>query len=160
MFSPTFVLKHDKSSSRFDLPRPSATTRRQNYSRYSQNCDFCSRTSGFVRLEDWSPSLALIIVSTKNHLIGQQSSNLSGTIRLLIKMSASSGTKGFCSVCGHANNEHNSYTCEAKSCRKKFKVCQTGSHPGETQGAYVLCKACPDHPYECSYVDITTIRRL
>ncbi|KAF2686240.1 hypothetical protein K458DRAFT_299050, partial [Lentithecium fluviatile CBS 122367] len=72
-----------------------------------------------------------------------------------------SGAKGWCNVCNHANNEHNSYTREAKDCRKKFKACQTGSHPGNAQeGAYVLCKACPDYPYSCSNVDIHSIKRL
>ncbi|KAH7008747.1 hypothetical protein EDB80DRAFT_447168 [Ilyonectria destructans] len=77
-------------------------------------------------------------------------------------MSASSGAKGWCSICSHPNNEHNSYTCEARGCRKKFKVCQTGSHDewGAQEGVYVLCKACPDHPYSCSYVDIMNILRL
>ena len=75
-------------------------------------------------------------------------------------MSASSGSKGVCGVCGHANNEHNSYTCEARGCRKKFKVCQTGSHQDARNGTYVLCKGCPDHPYECSMFDAQNIQRL
>jgi hypothetical protein len=75
-------------------------------------------------------------------------------------MSASSGAKGVCTKCDHVNNEHNTYTCEAAGCRKKFKVCQTGSHTGTTSGTYVLCKACPDHPYSCSMVDIHHIKRL
>jgi hypothetical protein len=75
-------------------------------------------------------------------------------------MSASSGAKGVCTKCDHVNNEHNTYTCEAAGCRKKFKVCQTGSHTGTISGTYVLCKACPDHPYSCSMVDIHNIKRL
>jgi hypothetical protein len=75
-------------------------------------------------------------------------------------MSASSGSKGVCSVCSHANNEHNSYTCEAQDCRKRFKVCQTGSHQDAGNGAYVLCKGCPDHPYSCTMFDVQNIKRL
>lgn len=75
-------------------------------------------------------------------------------------MSASSGMKGWCDVCGHHNNEHNYHTCEAAQCRKKFKVCQVGDHEGTENGEYVLCKWCPDHPYECSMVDIMEIPRL
>ncbi|EFW13392.1 predicted protein [Coccidioides posadasii str. Silveira] len=44
------------------------------------------------------------------------------------RMSASSGVNGWCDVCRHPNNEHNYYTCTATGCRKKFKICQTGSH--------------------------------
>lgn len=40
---------------------------------------------------------------------------------------------------------------------KKFKACQTGSHGGIASGAYVLCSACPDHPDECSMVDIKNL---
>lgn len=77
-------------------------------------------------------------------------------------MSASSGSKGFCNVCSHANNEHNTYTCDVKGCRKKFKVCQTGSHMewNAEDGAYVLCKACALHPYSCSNIDAYNIKRL
>ncbi|KAK4119393.1 hypothetical protein N657DRAFT_581818 [Parathielavia appendiculata] len=76
-------------------------------------------------------------------------------------MSASSGVDGWCNVCSHANNEHNYYTCEAKGCRKKFKVCQTGSHQEwEIEAGYVLCKWCRDHPYACSRVDAYNIKRL
>jgi hypothetical protein len=55
-----------------------------------------------------------------------------------------------------AGYEHNSYVCEARGCRKRFKVCQTGSHTewDVQEGAYVLCKWCPNHPYACSNVDI------
>ncbi|KAI0388308.1 hypothetical protein F5Y17DRAFT_453337 [Xylariaceae sp. FL0594] len=75
-------------------------------------------------------------------------------------MSASSGASGFCKACNHTNNEHNYYTCEAQGCRKKFKVCQTGNHDSVDSGAYVLCKACPEHRYSCSSVDIYNITRL
>lgn len=36
-------------------------------------------------------------------------------------MSASSGAKGVCSRCPHVNNEHNTYTCEAKGCKRNLK---------------------------------------
>ncbi|KAH7115724.1 hypothetical protein EDB81DRAFT_919679 [Dactylonectria macrodidyma] len=57
-------------------------------------------------------------------------------------MSASSGRNGWCDVCSHTNNEHNYYTCEARSYQKKFKVCQTGSHEewGVSYSAYILYK--------------------
>lgn len=77
-------------------------------------------------------------------------------------MSASSGSKGFCNVCSHANNEHNTYTCDVKGCRKKFKVCQTGSHVewNVEEGVYVLCKACTLHPYSCHAHNICECVRL
>jgi hypothetical protein len=61
-------------------------------------------------------------------------------------MSASSGVDGFCtnSSCGHANNEHNYYTCKEYKCRKKWKICQTMSHDNSSK--YAICKKCTAHP--------------
>lgn len=77
-------------------------------------------------------------------------------------ISASSGSKRFYNVYSHANNEHNTYTYDVKGCRKKFKVCQTGSHIelNVEEGAYVLYKACALHPYSCSNIDAYNIKRL
>ncbi|KAL4927729.1 uncharacterized protein BDV17DRAFT_116521 [Aspergillus undulatus] len=76
-------------------------------------------------------------------------------------MSASSGQSGFCDICSHANNEHNYYTCTAQGCRKRFKICQTGSHQefNIAGNIYVLCKWCPDHPYSCA-LDVNNMPRL
>jgi len=92
--------------------------------------------------------------------VSNRGAALNGNAARIDEMSASSGASKFCSVCKHANNEHNYYTYEASKCRKKFKVCQRGSHDGIASGAYVLCKACPDHPYECSNIDAYKIKRL
>ncbi|EZF23174.1 hypothetical protein H112_04073 [Trichophyton rubrum D6] len=52
-------------------------------------------------------------------------------------MSASSGLKGFCDICSHANNEHRQYKCNACNQPKKWKICQQPSH-----GGYVVCVKC------------------
>ncbi|QSS56810.1 hypothetical protein I7I53_05124 [Histoplasma capsulatum var. duboisii H88] len=76
-------------------------------------------------------------------------------------MSASSGVSGWCDFCQHLNNEHTYYTGTATGCRKKFKICQTGSHAefGITGHEYVLCKWCPNHPYSSPY-NVTDMPRL
>ncbi|KAL4990931.1 hypothetical protein BDW68DRAFT_185413 [Aspergillus falconensis] len=76
-------------------------------------------------------------------------------------MSASSGQSRFCSICSHANSDHNHYTYTAGGCRKCFKICQTGSHEGLniTGNIYVLCGWCLDHPYSCA-VDVTSMPHL
>jgi hypothetical protein len=76
-------------------------------------------------------------------------------------MSASSGRKGTCDACKHQNNEPNFYYCTVKKCENVFKICQTGSHTevGVAHKDYVLCAACSDHPYSCSY-DVTDMTRL
>nr|KMM71103.1 hypothetical protein CPAG_07410 [Coccidioides posadasii RMSCC 3488] len=87
--------------------------------------------------------------------VGVEQSNL------FSRMSASSGVNGWCDVCRHPNNEHNYYTCTATGCRKKFKICQTGSHVefNITGHEYVLCKWCPNHPYSSPY-NVTDMPRL
>ena len=64
-------------------------------------------------------------------------------------MMASSGQTGACknSLCKHFNNEHNTYKCKAKGCRKRWKICQTGVHDTVPEsGKYVICGKCHDHP--------------
>jgi hypothetical protein len=65
----------------------------------------------------------------------------------------SSGSKGFCTVCNHANDVHHNVTCIARGCRKKIKVCgslchgivhQDGSTDDNYSG-YVVCRPCPEH---------------
>jgi hypothetical protein len=75
-------------------------------------------------------------------------------------MSANSGLEGVCEKCLHVNNEHNVWPCEAPGCENEFKVCQTGNHRGVSKRHYVLCEACPDHPYSCTNVEIHKIKRL
>ena len=52
-------------------------------------------------------------------------------------MSASSGLKGFCDVCSHANNEHRRYKCNACQQPKKWKIYQQPAH-----SAHVVCVKC------------------
>jgi hypothetical protein len=44
-------------------------------------------------------------------------------------MSTSSGREGFCTRCGHANNEHaRQRESKCKKCKKGFEICQAGVH--------------------------------
>jgi len=44
-------------------------------------------------------------------------------------MSTSSGREGFCTRCGHANNEHaHQRDSKCKKCKKGFEICQAGIH--------------------------------
>jgi hypothetical protein len=71
-------------------------------------------------------------------------------------MSASSDLKctySRCSVCNHANNEHNKYKCMVKGCKNKWMICQTGGHQeyGEKDDRkYVICIRCDNHPHNCA----------
>lgn len=47
------------------------------------------------------------------------------------------------SECKHANNEHNKYKCKETGCRKRWKICQTGSH---STTKWATCAKCEDHP--------------
>lgn len=80
-------------------------------------------------------------------------------------MSASSGLKGFCEVCEHANNEHRKWKCTAKGCKKKWMVCQTGAGhqewgmKGGNATEYVVCVRCDDHLYNCE-IDVSDYKYI
>lgn len=73
-------------------------------------------------------------------------------------MSASSGLKGICPICGHAYHEHNRYTCEGRDrlkgqdgkktwmqCSVWWYICQQ-RHQTKRRNAYQVCHNCPRHP--------------
>lgn len=73
-------------------------------------------------------------------------------------MSASSGLKGQCNVCGHMYNEHNSEECIGRDrkkdrngktkwvkCKNRWYICQQ-SHDSKRRNAYQVCHNCPSHP--------------
>ena len=57
-------------------------------------------------------------------------------------MSTSSGRKGYCSRCGHANNEHaREKEAKCKKCKKGFEVCQVGVHGDVSSPGWRICFA-------------------
>ncbi|KAL7265842.1 hypothetical protein RUND412_011631, partial [Rhizina undulata] len=60
-------------------------------------------------------------------------------------MSASSGVRGFCQACNHANNEHNYRQCEAPGCTKRWKLCQVTTGCEQPDRSRKICKRCPIH---------------
>ena len=73
-------------------------------------------------------------------------------------MSASSGLKGQCYVCGHMYNEHNRDKCKGRDkqkdkngkkkwvkCTRWWYICQQ-SHESERPTSYQVCHNCPSHP--------------
>ncbi|PYI00193.1 hypothetical protein BO71DRAFT_312349 [Aspergillus ellipticus CBS 707.79] len=63
-------------------------------------------------------------------------------------MSASSGLRGQCDVCLHANNSHTTAPCPANRCRNRWKRCQVtgGCFRASNNWTYRMCYGCKDHP--------------
>ncbi|PYH43334.1 uncharacterized protein BP01DRAFT_102108 [Aspergillus saccharolyticus JOP 1030-1] len=59
-------------------------------------------------------------------------------------MTTRSGLEGFCDVCGHANDHHQTSRCPAQKCKNYWKECTVGCFPS---GQYNrMCYGCVDHP--------------
>ncbi|PYI06445.1 hypothetical protein BO78DRAFT_114906 [Aspergillus sclerotiicarbonarius CBS 121057] len=63
-------------------------------------------------------------------------------------MSASSGLRGTCDVCLHANNEHNTAPCPVPRCKNRWKQCQVtgGCFKRSNNWSRRMCYACKAHP--------------